>query len=106
MRALQIVKYGELQDSLTINEIEQPSIKATDILIETKAAALNPIDFKLVKGNLKDLVPLSFPCTIGFDVSGTVVKKGAQVTNVAVGDAVYARVPQEQNGDGHRICGR
>ncbi len=37
MKALQIVKYGELKDSLSINEIEKPSIKASDILIETKA---------------------------------------------------------------------
>jgi NADPH:quinone reductase-like Zn-dependent oxidoreductase len=98
MKALQIVKYGELQDSLSINEIEKPSISATDILIETKAASLNPIDYKLVSGDLKDMVPLSLPSTIGFDVSGVVVKKGAEVTNFEVGDAVYARVPHKQMG--------
>jgi NADPH:quinone reductase-like Zn-dependent oxidoreductase len=46
MKVLQIIKYGELKDSLSINEIEKPSIKASDILIETKAAGLNPIDYK------------------------------------------------------------
>ena len=98
MKALQIIKYGELKDSLSINQIEKPLINATDILIETKAAALNPIDFKLVSGELKDMVPLSFPCTIGFDVSGVIMKKGEDVTSFNVGDAVYARVPQEQMG--------
>lgn len=98
MKALQIVKYGELKDSLSINKIEKPSINATDILIETKAAALNPIDFKLVSGGLKDMVPLSLPSTIGYDVSGIVVKKGSEVTNFELGDSVYARVPQQQMG--------
>ncbi len=98
MKALQIVKYGELKDGLSINEIEKPSINATNILIETKAASLNPIDFKLVSGGLKDMVPLSFPSTIGFDVSGVIVEKGTEVTNFKLGDEVYARVPQKQMG--------
>ncbi len=98
MKALQIVKYGELKDSLSINEVEKPSIKATDILIETKAAGLNPIDYKMVGGALKDRVPLPLPSTIGFDVSGVIVKKGAEVSKFELGDAVYARVPQQQMG--------
>jgi uncharacterized protein (DUF2141 family) len=48
MKVLQIIKYGELIDSLAINEIEKPSIKATDILIETKAAQLNSSEYKIV----------------------------------------------------------
>jgi NADPH:quinone reductase-like Zn-dependent oxidoreductase len=98
MKALQIVKYDDLKDGLSINEVEKPSINATDILIETKAAALNPIDYKLVSGGLKDMVPLSLPSTIGYDVSGVVVEKGTEVTNFKLGDAVYARVPQKQMG--------
>lgn len=98
MKVLQIEKYGELKDSLSINEIEKPSIKATDILIETKAAGLNPIDYKMVNGALKDMIPLSLPSTIGFDVSGVIVKKGAEVTKFELGDAVYTRVPQQQMG--------
>jgi hypothetical protein len=27
MKALQIVKYGEIKDSMSINEIEKPSLK-------------------------------------------------------------------------------
>lgn len=98
MKVLQIIKYGELKDSLSINEIEKPSIKASDILIETKATGLNPIDYKMVSGGLKDIVPLSLPSTIGFDVSGVIVEKGAEVTKFELGDAVYTRVPQQQMG--------
>lgn len=98
MKALQIVKYGEIKDSLSIKEIKKPAVKANDILIEVKAAGLNPIDYKIVEGQLKDMIALNLPCTIGFDVSGVVVEKGADVNNFEIGDEVYSRVPQEQMG--------
>jgi len=98
MNVLQIVKYGTLKDGLSLNETAKPSINTTDILIEIKAAGLNPIDYRMVSGALKDLVPLNLPSTIGFDVSGVVVEKGTAVTDFAIGDAVYARVPQSQMG--------
>tara|TARA_R110002072_G_scaffold117168_1_gene248022 strand:- start:185 stop:1222 length:1038 start_codon:yes stop_codon:yes gene_type:complete len=98
MKALQIVQYGAIKDSLTFNDVEKPSVKANDILVEVKSASLNPIDYKLVEGHLKDMVPLNLPCTIGFDVSGVVVDKGADVSNFEVGDKIYSRVPQQQMG--------
>jgi NADPH:quinone reductase-like Zn-dependent oxidoreductase len=67
MKALQIVKYGDLKDSLTMGEIEKPSVKTNDILVAVKAASLNPIDFKLAEGKLKEMVHLNLPSTIGFD---------------------------------------
>jgi len=98
MKALQIVKYGELKDGLSFTETERPTINATDILIETKAASLNPIDYKLVSGGLKEMVPLELPSTIGFDLSGIIIEKGEEVSNFEIGDAVYSRVPQNQMG--------
>jgi NADPH:quinone reductase-like Zn-dependent oxidoreductase len=98
MKALQIVKYGEIKESLSLNEIEKPSLKPNDILVEVKAAALNPIDYKMVEGKLKDMISLNLPSTIGFDVSGVVVEKGADVNSFEIGDEVYSRVPQEQMG--------
>lgn len=98
MKAIQIVKYGEIKDSLSINEIEKPSVKPNDILVEVKAASLNPIDYKMAEGHLKEMLPLKLPSTIGFDVSGVVVDKGADVNNFEIGDEIYSRVPQEQMG--------
>lgn len=98
MKALQIKKYGEIKDGLSVNRVEKPSPNAKDILIEVKAASLNPIDYKMVEGHLKEMVPLDLPCTIGFDVSGVVVEKGADVSNFEIGDEVYSRVPQDQMG--------
>tara|TARA_R100000935_G_C2827737_1_gene163280 strand:- start:303 stop:1289 length:987 start_codon:yes stop_codon:yes gene_type:complete len=98
MKALQIKKYGEIKEGLSLNEIEKPSIKSNDILVEVKAASLNPIDYKMVEGKLKDMISLKLPSTIGFDLSGVIVEKGADVKNFEVGDEIYSRVPQEQMG--------
>jgi NADPH:quinone reductase-like Zn-dependent oxidoreductase len=98
MKALQIVKYGEIKDSLAFNEVSKPAVQATDVLIEVRAAAINPIDKSIVLGNLQGLLPIPFPSTSAYDVSGIVVKKGDDVSNFEIGDLVYSRVPQEQMG--------
>lgn len=98
MKALQLIKYGEIKDSLSFNEVSKPTIKATDLLIEVKAAAINPIDKSIVLGNLQGLLPIPLPSNIAYDVSGTVIETGDQVNDFQIGDLVYARVPQEQMG--------
>ena len=98
MKALQIVKYGDLKNSLAIREIEKPSVQPNDILVAVKAASINPIDYKIAEGKLKGMLTLNLPVTIGYDVSGVVVEKGSDVLNFEIGDEVYARVPQEQMG--------
>tara|TARA_B100000795_G_C22788908_1_gene435954 strand:- start:415 stop:1398 length:984 start_codon:yes stop_codon:yes gene_type:complete len=98
MKALQIVKYGEIKDSLAFNEVNKPTIQATDVLIEVKAAAINPIDKSIILGNLQGMLPIPLPSTSAYDVSGIVVEKGTEVSNFEIGDLVYSRVPQEQMG--------
>jgi len=98
MKALQLVKYGEIKDSLVFNEVSKPTVQANDVLIEVKAAAINPIDKSIILGNLQSLIPIPFPSTTAYDVSGIVVEKGDEVKNFEIGDLVYSRVPQEQMG--------
>ncbi len=98
MNALQLIKYGEIKDGLTFNEVDKPTVRANDVLIEIKAAAINPIDKSIILGNLQSLLPIPMPSTLAYDVSGVVVEKGEQVNKFQTGDLVYARVPQEQMG--------
>jgi NADPH:quinone reductase-like Zn-dependent oxidoreductase len=98
MKALQIEKYGEIKESLAFNEVSKPTVQANDVLIEVKAAAINPIDKSIILGNLQGMLPIPLPSTIAYDVSGIVVEKGAEVSNFEIGDLVYSRVPQEQMG--------
>jgi NADPH:quinone reductase-like Zn-dependent oxidoreductase len=98
MKALQIVKYGNIEDSLVFNEVPKPIALVNDVLIEIQAAAINPIDKSIILGNLKGLLPIPLPSTSAYDVSGIVVEKGNEVSNFEIGDLVYSRVPQEQMG--------
>jgi len=98
MKALQLVKYGEIKDSLSFNEVNKPSVQSNDVLIEVKAAAINPIDKSIILGYLHSMIPVSFPSTMAYDVSGVVVEKGDDVSDFEIGDLVYSRVPQEQMG--------
>jgi NADPH:quinone reductase-like Zn-dependent oxidoreductase len=98
MKALQLVKYGEIKDSLSFNEVNKPAVQGTDVLIEVKAAAINPIDKSIILGYLHSMIPVSFPSTMAYDVSGIVVEKGDEVSDFEIGDLVYSRVPQEQMG--------
>jgi len=98
MKALQLVKYGEIKDSLAFNEVSKPVLQTNDVLIEVKAAAINPIDKLIILGNLQGMLPIPLPSKIAYDVSGIVVEKGNEVSNFEIGDLVYSRVPQEQMG--------
>jgi NADPH:quinone reductase-like Zn-dependent oxidoreductase len=98
MKALQIIKFGEIKDSLAINEVAKPTVQAKDVLIEVKAAAINPIDKSIILGNLQGFLPIPLPATSAYDVSGVVVDKGNEVSDFEIGDLVYSRVPQEQMG--------
>ena len=98
MKALQIVKYGKIENSLVFNEIQKPTVQANDVIIEVKAAAINPIDKSIILGNLQGMLPIPLPSTSAYDVSGIVVETGNEVSNFEIGDLVYSRVPQEQMG--------
>jgi len=98
MKALQLIKYGEIKDSLAFNEISKPPVQSKDVLIEVKAAAINPIDKSIIAGNLQGLLPIPIPSSMAYDVSGIVLETGDEVSNFEIGDLVYSRVPQEQMG--------
>lgn len=98
MKAVQLEKYGEIQDSISITDKPEPKVGSNDILIAVKASAINPIDKSIVLGNLQAMLPISLPVTLAYDVSGVVSEVGDEVSSLSVGDRVYARVPQEQMG--------
>ncbi|MET6990798.1 NADP-dependent oxidoreductase [Sediminicola arcticus] len=98
MKALQIKGYGNIERNLNFNEIEKPTISDDQVLIEVYAAGINPIDYKIIEGAMKQLSKLTFPAPIGFDVSGVVIEKGIKVNHLEVGDEVYSRVPSDSPG--------
>ena len=95
------MKAALIQDYATaveIAEIDAPELKEDSVLIDVHAASLNPIDNILRAGYMKDMMPLTFPFVMGYDVSGEVIEVGAKVKSVKVGDTVFARPNQEDAG--------
>ena len=64
---------------------------ADSVLIEVHAASVNPVDGIVQAGYLKEMMPITFPFTMGFDVSGVVVEVGDQVSKFKIGDEVFSR---------------
>lgn len=98
MKALQIVGYGEIAKNVEFKEVQKPNVGHHQLLIEVYAASINPIDYKIIGGAMKNIKKLSFPAPIGFDVAGKVVQKGDNITNFNLGDEVFARVPTDAPG--------
>jgi len=83
---------------ITITERDLPELKNDCVLVKVHAASLNPIDNILRSGVFHDAMPLSFPFVMGFDVSGEIVEIGKDVRCFKLGDAVFARLKQEDAG--------
>jgi NADPH:quinone reductase-like Zn-dependent oxidoreductase len=83
---------------IEITDINAPEPHDASVLIAVHAASVNPIDYILQSGAMKDNIPLKFPHIMGFDVSGVITEVGKDVTGFKVGDAVFARANQEGAG--------
>jgi alcohol dehydrogenase len=98
MRAFVLEGYGPIADHVRLAEIADPVAGPEDVLIEIHAASLNPIDFKIVHGDLKRVSKYQLPRPLGFDASGIVLSAGARATGFKTGDAVYVRASRETIG--------
>jgi len=88
MKAAVIREYGA---AIEISDVSQPALLADSVLIEVHAASVNPVDGIVQAGYLKEMMPITFPFTMGFDVSGVVVEVGDQVSKFKIGDEVFSR---------------
>src|SRR3984893_15078744 len=91
MKAIRIHQYGG-PEVLAQVEMQRPTPGHDEVLIKVHAASVNPIDWKLRASHVKEVFPLSFPSTLGWDVSGTVEEAGDNVTQFKRGDEEYALV--------------
>jgi NADPH:quinone reductase-like Zn-dependent oxidoreductase len=97
MRAAMMTKYGG-DDAVTVRETEEPRPGDGDVLVEVRAASVNPVDLKIRNGKMKPVVGYRFPQILGEDVSGVVVAVGNGVTDVTVGDEVMGCLPLSKMG--------
>src|SRR5664280_693100 len=74
-----VSKYGDYPD---------PSVAGTQVLVEVKAVSINPVDFKVKRGDLKFISGRKFPRILGSDFSGIVKVAGTDVVKFKPGDRV------------------
>ena len=80
MRAARIHGYGGAE-VMHLDEVPTPQPGAGQVLVKVRAASVNPIDWKMRRGVLKDIFPLTFPRTLGRDCAGDL--NGKLVAGVA-----------------------
>jgi NADPH:quinone reductase-like Zn-dependent oxidoreductase len=97
MKAVRIHEYGN-RNVLAFEDAPMPSIASNEVLVRVVAASVNPVDWKIREGYLKEMISYPMPLTLGWDVSGVVTAVGADVTRFRVGDAVYSRPDIKRNG--------
>lgn len=97
MNGIGIRKYGGLE-VLEELHLPTPDLSDDEILIEVKAAAINPVDWKIREGYLQKAIPYQLPLILGWDVAGIVKEVGASVDAFKAGDKVYSRPDINLNG--------
>ena len=82
MQAIILEKTGGVEN-LVNKEIEKPSIKENEVLVEVRAISVNPVDYK-VRGN-EEVLSMIYgeqrPAILGWDIAGTVVETGDKISH-------------------------
>ena len=99
MKAIAIREFGG-RDKLERMDLPVPEVGKGEALVRVRAAGVNPVDWKIREGWLKDLFPHKFPLIPGWDAAGIVEKVGSEVRRFKPGDEIFAycRKPVVQGG--------
>jgi len=97
MRAYVLERYGG-PDSARLMNVPTPTTGPTEILVEVRAAGLNPIDFKVREGKMRAISRARLPLVLGNELAGVVVGIGGRAKRFRVGDRVFARVAKNREG--------
>lgn len=90
MKAVCIYSYGG-PEVLVYEDAPRPHPGPGEVLVRVHAAGINPVDWKIREGYLKEMLHHTFPLVLGWDLSGVVESLGSGLTNLKVGDEVFSR---------------
>ncbi|ETT43696.1 NADP-dependent oxidoreductase [Paenibacillus sp. FSL P4-0176] len=90
MKAVVINQYGS-KEELVEQEVNKPRAEANQVVVKLEATSINPIDWKLREGYLKEMYDWEFPIILGWDVAGVITEIGSNVSKWKVGDRVFSR---------------
>jgi NADPH:quinone reductase-like Zn-dependent oxidoreductase len=97
MKAIVIDGYGGV-DQLHLRELPDPRPQADEVLVRDRAAGVNPVDWKIRKGQLRVILRLNFPYIPGGDIAGEVVSAGPEGNEFKAGDPVIGFVELTRGG--------
>jgi len=93
MQAVQVHRYGG-PEQLKLEEKPRPQPQTGEVLVRVYAAGVNPIDWKIRQGLMKESRPVTFPFTPGIEVAGVVEDVGPTVTAFEIGQAVFGQIAE------------
>ncbi|WP_419664817.1 NAD(P)-dependent alcohol dehydrogenase [Streptomyces sp. 2-1] len=97
MRRIQYPQYGG-PDTMRLEDFTLLAPKEDEVAVEVTATAINPIDWKIRRGELKMMTGRTFPRAMGSDFSGTVTATGPGGTAFKPGDHVFGIAPLKSSG--------
>ncbi|MBW8636336.1 NADP-dependent oxidoreductase [Hoeflea sp. WL0058] len=97
MKRIQYFQYGNPEE-LSLADVDQPKPGPGQILVRVKAASVNPMDWKIRRGEMKMMTGSRFPRGLGHDFSGVVDAVGPEVKRFKVGDEVFGAAAIRQAG--------
>jgi NADPH:quinone reductase-like Zn-dependent oxidoreductase len=104
MRAYVLTHYGGPEGS-RLMDVAAPTPGPRDILVDVRAAGLNPVDFKFRQGKLRAIFRPKLPLVLGNELAGEVIATGRDVKRFRAGDRVFARVGKDRAGAfAERVC--
>lgn len=88
-KAYVFTRYGG-PETEAFTDVARPRPGTGEVLVEVRAAGVNPVDWKLREGLRRPGdADRAFPAVFGSEVSGVVAEVGDGVTGIAVGDEVF-----------------
>jgi NADPH:quinone reductase-like Zn-dependent oxidoreductase len=97
MKRVQYLRYGAPEE-LRLDEVTPPDAGRGQIRVQVRAAAANPMDWKIRRGEMKALTGFRFPRGLGHDFAGVVEAVGPGVKRLEVGDEVFGVTSIRQAG--------
>jgi NADPH:quinone reductase-like Zn-dependent oxidoreductase len=85
MKAVQLIKHGA-PGTMELRDVPDPTPGADDVVVKIRACGLNRLDLWTEQGELP--VPITLPKTLGGEISGEILKLGANIKNWHIGDRV------------------
>lgn len=98
MKAAVLTGYRRNGRALELRDVPMPEMKDNDVLVKIRTAGVNPLDNMILKGEVRMIVPYSFPLIMGNEFVGIVEKVGGNVRRFQPGERVYGRMELKRIG--------